>query len=179
MIRRTVLTSPTGRRIAIGAANAPVAVWPQMPVPPLSTRWSATPQPKAASPLPVDVFTATDQAVIRAALPGVNPEDVDVSVFENTVTISAKLPTRSMPDGEQVTWLVAELGTGSFERTIRLPFQIEEEQVEAQFANGLLQLILPKVEAEKPHRVSIQVRPELTYELGSGESQEDAAFAAD
>lgn len=179
MIRRTVLTSPTGRRIALGTANAPVSIWPQMPVPQFSTRWSAAPQAKAAGPLPVDVFTASDQAVIRAALPGVNPEDVEVSVYENTVTISAKLPTRSTPDGQQVTWLVAELGSGSFERTIRLPFQIEEEQVEAQFANGLLQLILPKVEAEKPHRVSIQVRPELTYELGSGESEEDASFAAD
>ena len=86
---------------------------------------------------------------------------------------------RSTPEGEQVTWLVAELGTGSFQRTIQLPFQIDEQKVEAEFANGLLQLILPKVEAEKPYRVSIQVRPELSYELGSGATQEDESFAAD
>jgi HSP20 family protein len=179
MIRRTVLTAPTGRRIALSTANVPVSVWPQTPLPSFSTRWSTAPQPKAASQLPIDVFTGSDQAVIRAALPGVHPEQIEVSVYENTVTISAQLPTRNTPEGEQVTWLVAELGTGSFQRTIQLPFQIEEQEVQAEFANGLLQLILPKVEAEKPHRISIQVRPELSYELGSGESQEDESFAAD
>jgi HSP20 family protein len=151
----------------------------QTPAPFFATRWSAAPQPKAASQLPIDVFTGSDQAVIRAALPGVRPEDIEVSVHENTVAISAQLPMRSAPDGEQVTWLVAELGTGSFQRTIQLPFQIEEQEVQAEFANGLLQLILPKVEAEKPHRISIQVRPELSYELGSGETQETESFAAD
>ncbi len=179
MIRRTVLTSPAGRHIAYSATNTPAFVWPQTPVPTFSTRWSAVPRPKAASPLPIDVFTGSDQAVIRAALPGVRPEDIEVSVYENTVTIAAQLPARSTPESEHVSWLVAELGTGSFQRTITLPFQIQEQEVEAEFANGLLQLTLPKVEAEKPHRISIQVRPELNYELGSGESQEDDSFAAD
>jgi HSP20 family protein len=150
-----------------------------MAAPPFATRWATVPQPKAVSQLPIDVFTGSEQAVVRAALPGVHPEQIEVSVYENTVTISAQLPARTTPDGEQVTWLVAELGSGSFQRTIQLPFQIEEQKVEAEFANGLLQLTLPKVEAEKPHRISIQVRPELNYELGSGESEEDESFAAD
>ena len=179
MIRRTVLTSPTGRRVALGSANVPVSLWPQMAAPPFSTRWVASPRPKAASQLPVDVFAASDQVVIRAALPGVHPDDIEVSVHENMVTISAQLSGRTTPDGEQVTWLVAELGSGSFQRTITLPFQIEEQKVEAELANGLLQLTLPKVEAEKPHRISIQVRPEPNYELGSGEQQEEESFVAD
>jgi HSP20 family molecular chaperone IbpA len=150
-----------------------------MVAPPFSTRWPAAPQPKAGCQLPIDVFTGSDQGVIRAALPGVHPDHIEVSVHENTVAISAQLPARTMPEGEQVTRLVAELGSGSFQRTITLPFEIEEQAVEAEFANGMLQLTLPKVEADKPHRISIQVRPELNYELGSGEQQEDESFAAD
>ncbi len=179
MIRRTVLSAPTGRRVVFNAASAPVSTWPQVPVPPFPTRWSVTPQPKTVRQLPIDVFASSDQAVIRTALPGVHPEGIEVAVHENTVTISAQLPNRSTLDGKQVNWLVAELGSGSFQRTIFLPFEIEEQRVEAEFANGLLQLVLPKVEAEKPHRIAIQVRPELNYELDSGESQEDETFAAD
>lgn len=178
MIRRTVLSTPTGR-VAFSAASAPNPTWPQVPVPPFPTRWSVIPQTKAARQLPIDVFTSSDRAVIRAALPGVHPDGIEVAVHENTVTISAQHPSRSTPAGEQVNWLVAELGNGTFQRTIQLPFEIEEQRVEAEFANGLLQLVLPKVEVEKPHRIAIQVRPELSYELDSGESQEDESFAAD
>jgi HSP20 family protein len=129
--------------------------------------------------LPIDAFTTSDEAVIRAALPGVNPNDIEVSVFQNTVSISAQLPAQQKPDAEPMTWLVAELGTGSFQRSIRLPFQVDEARVEAQYANGMLQLVLPKVEAEKPHRISVQARPELTYELAAGETSEQESFAAD
>jgi HSP20 family protein len=128
--------------------------------------------------LPVDVFATAEEAVIRAALPGVHPDEIEVSVFQNTVTISAQLPNRNKPEADRVTWLVAELGTGSFQRTIRLPFEIDEQHVEAQFANGMLQLVLPKVEAEKPHQIPVQVRTELNYELESGVSEEES-FAAD
>jgi HSP20 family protein len=145
----------------------------------LPTRWSVTPQPKAVTQLPIDAFTTADQAVIRAALPGVNPDDIEVSVVQNIVSISAQLPAQQKPDAEQMTWLVSELGNGSFQRSVRLPFQVDEDRVEAQYANGMLQLVLPKVEAEKPHRISVQVRPELSYELAAGERKEDESFAAD
>lgn len=132
----------------------------------------------AATALPVDVFTSKDQAVIRAALPGVHPEQIDVSVYQNTVTISAELPPAAAYQSDQVTWHISELGRGTLQRTIRLPFPIEEENVEAQFANGMLQLILPRLEADKPHRIPIEVRPELTHELTAGEGGEES-FAAD
>lgn len=75
MIRRTVLSAPTGRRARL--STPPVSIWPQTPVPPFPTRWSVTPQPKPVTPLPIDAFTTSDEAVIRAALPGVNPEAIE------------------------------------------------------------------------------------------------------
>jgi HSP20 family protein len=178
MIRRTLLASPTGRRARLSTTPLPVSIWPQTPVPPFPTRWSVTLQPKAVTQLPIDAFTTAEEAVIRAALPGVNPENIEVSVYQNMVSISAQQSTHDKPEGEQLTWLVAELGNGSFQRTIRVPFQVDEERVEAQYANGMLQLVLPKVEAEQPHRISVQVRSELSYELTVGETQEEP-FAAD
>jgi HSP20 family protein len=177
MIRRTVFTAqgvPQTRRGATGAF--PVHIWPQASIPAFPTRWTTPAPARTAVELPVDVFTTSDAAIIRAALPGVDPEQLEVSVYRDTVTIGAQYPAMPAPEGESVTWLVSELGSGTYKRTIRLPFQIEEQQVTAEFANGLLQLTLPKIEAEKPHRVAVQVRPGLTYELGAGD---DESFAAD
>lgn len=179
MIRQTVRTTPTrqlNRRYS--ALAVPISFWPQASVPTLPNRWSNPAESKATLHLPVDVFSTEDEAVIRAALPGVHPEAIDVSVSKNTVTIRAELPTLHAPEGSRITWMVSELGGGRIERTIRLPFQIEESEVEAQVANGMLQLVLPKVAAEKPHRISVQVRPELKYELEAGAS-DDETFAAD
>ena len=126
----------------------------------------------------MDVFTTANEAVIRAALPGVDPEHIEISVHQNTVTISAQLPAMNSSEADRVTWLVSELGGGPLRRTIRLPFEVQAQQVEAQFANGMLQIALPKPEAEKPHRISVHVRPGLEYELGASEN-EQGAFAAD
>jgi HSP20 family protein len=179
MIRRTVLVSPTGARTRkVSGAAIPVSFWPQAPVPPLPSRWTQPAQPTMAPALPVDVFTTDEQAIIRAALPGVHPEQIEVSVHQNMVRIEAQLPASSAYQSDQVTWHISELGRGSLVRTIQLPFRIEEQGVEAQFANGMLQLILPRLETDKPHRVSVQVRPELTHELTAGEGG-DEAFAAD
>ena len=179
MIRRTVIATPVnaGTR-GVGFPAFPVGFWPQSSAAALPSRWTVGALPKTPAQLPVDVFTTENEAVVRAALPGVDPEHIEISAHQDTVTISAQLPDTKTVEADNITWLVAELGCGAFQRTIRLPFQIQEEQVEAQFANGLLQIVLPKHEAEKPHRISVQVRQDLKYELGAGES-EKGTFAAD
>lgn len=179
MIRRSVLASPTGANTwRLGATRIPIGLWPETPTPAIPTRWTVASRPKAPAQLPVDIFTTADEAVIRAALPGVDPEQIEISVHQNTVTIGAQLPAMSGSDTDRVTWLVSELGGGALQRTLRLPFDIQADQVEAQFANGMLQIVLPKPQTEKPHRISVQVRPELNYELEAGENEE-GTFAAD
>jgi len=179
MIRRTVLSSPAGARTRqMSAQTIPVSFWPQTPNTPVQTRLANPARMPLVPALPVDVFTANDRAVIRAALPGVHPEQIDVSVYRNVVTIRAEKPSAADWQSDEITWQIAEIGNGSFERTIRLPFHIEEQHVEAQFANGILQLVLPRLEADKPHRVSVKVGADPTPELATGES-EDESFAAD
>lgn len=180
MIRRTILTSQGAPKMQRRASAAfPTTFWSPGSAFAAPTRWATPVPPRATSELPVDVVTTNDQAIIRAALPGVDAEHLEVSVYRDTVSIAAQLPAMPTPEGEGATWLVSELGRGAFKRTIRLPFQIEEGSVVAEYSNGLLQLTLPKVEAEKPRRISVQVRSDPSYELEAGERHQDETFAAD
>lgn len=113
--------------------------------------------------MPVDVYSTHDQAVIVAALPGVHPDDVEVTVHRNTATIRAAAARIGQPqDTNAVTWYVSELGRGTFERSITFPFAIDEQGVEAQFANGLLRLVLPRREQDRPQRIPVRVGGSLS-----------------
>ncbi len=125
----------------------------------------------------IDCYATNDQAVVLAALPGIHPDDTNVSVDQDTLTITGVVTGgRKQQDeqGDPVTWYLSEIPRGSFERRITLPFQIDEEHVEAQFSNGMLRIVLPKLEASKPRKVSVQVMesrfPEIAVE--SGEEKE-------
>lgn len=139
--------------------------------------WSASSDVRAGSAvMPLDVYTTDDAAVIVAAIPGVHPHDLDVSVHKNTVTISCSGQQSYAPrqDDQRVTWYVSEIGQGAFRRSVTLPFAIDEEKVEAQYANGLLRLTLPKIEAAKPHRITVRVSGEHSpAELTATSTQAD------
>ena len=102
--------------------------------------------------LPLDVYAEGDNFVIEAALPGVDPDAVNVSVLANQVTISGEYPTAA-PEGRQ--YLFRERGTGRFERTIYLPTDLNADQTEARYEHGMLRLVLPKAESAKPRRISL------------------------
>lgn len=123
----------------------------------------------------VDCYATGDHAVVLAAMPGIHPEDANVSVDKDTLTITGKVSgERKQQDekGNPVAWYLSEIPRGSFERRITLPFPIDEERVEAQFSNGMLRIVLPKLEASKPRKVSLQVMesrfPEIAVESGQG-----------
>jgi HSP20 family protein len=105
--------------------------------------WQAT--------LPLDVYADGDNFVIEAALPGLNPDAVNVSVLGNQVTISGDYP--QAPEGRQ--YLFRERGTGHFERTIYLPTELDADKTEAHYEHGILRLVLPKAESAKPRRISL------------------------
>ena len=123
--------------------------------------WPAQPASRQASStvaMPVDVYSTNDQAVIVAALPGVHPDNIEVTVHRNTATIHASAWSNQAPESSKdVTWYVSELGRGSFERSITFPFAIDESAVEAHFANGLLRLVLPRREQDRPQRIAVRV----------------------
>jgi HSP20 family protein len=103
--------------------------------------------------LPLDVTTDNDTLTIEAALPGVSPEDVDITIENGTVTISGKTATER--SGDEGSYLVQEIRRGSFSRSVTLPTGLEADKATASFENGVLRLEVPKAEQVKPRQIKI------------------------
>jgi HSP20 family protein len=103
--------------------------------------------------LPLDVATDANQLTIEAALPGVAPEDVDITIENGTVTITGK--TASERTGDEGSYLVQEIRRGSFSRSVTLPTGLEADKATASFENGVLRLSIPKAEQVKPRQIKI------------------------
>lgn len=128
-----------------------------------------------ATSMPIDVYETTDHAVVLASMPGIHPDNVNVSVEKDTLTISGSVAgERKQEDehGEPVTWYMAEIPRGSYERRVQLPFVIDESKVEAEFSNGLLRIRLPKMEAAKPRRIPVNVMGEKPFAELSADTSE-------
>ena len=103
--------------------------------------------------LPLDVTTTADSVTIEAALPGVKPEDVDITLENGTVTISGK--TASERSGEDGAYAIQEIRRGTFSRSVTLPTGLEPDKAMATFEHGILRLEVPKAEQVKPRQIKI------------------------
>lgn len=101
----------------------------------------------------LDVYEDGECYVVELALPGVRPEDVEVSVLGNTLTIRGTWPARV--EGRQ--YLHGERASGRFERTITLPSELNRDRIEARTEHGVLHLTLPKAETARPRRIEVKV----------------------
>jgi HSP20 family protein len=115
-------------------------------------------EPGTFARLPLDVRTTPDALLVEAELPGVKPEDVDITVENGTLTIRAE--DRTERTDEQGDWVVREISRGSVMRTVTLPTGLEPDKAEATFEHGVLRLRIPKAEQTKPRQ--IQIRPVTT-----------------
>jgi HSP20 family protein len=104
----------------------------------------------------MDVAERKDAYVVHAELPGLNPDQVDVSFEKNVLTIRGTKPASfdANADGEMRIF-AAERVSGSFERSVRLPEFVDADRITANFSNGLLTITVPKAEAAQPRRISI------------------------
>ena len=93
--------------------------------------------------------------MIRADLPGYAPENVTINVLENSVRISGEI--KEEKDTKEGNFELRERSYGSFSRTIPLPVQIKPEEAKARYKNGVLEIILPKVEAPKGRILDIEI----------------------
>ena len=115
----------------------------------------ASPRSRVAPSFPaINVWTNQDGAVITAELPGVNPDDIDISVVGDTLTLTGWRQPEELKEGEK--YHRRERGYGKFTRTFQLPFSVEGDRVEAMFSKGVLHLSLPRAEAEKPRKITIK-----------------------
>jgi len=101
----------------------------------------------------VDIFEKGEDLVIRAELPGIEKDAIEVRVENDTLTLSGSRERDSELQDEHVYRL--ERVHGSFERSFRLPKSVDASRIEAEFKNGVLQVKLPKAEEARPRKVEI------------------------
>jgi len=96
----------------------------------------------------------SDQVVVNAELPGLEIEDLEINVVNNQLTIKGE--RKSDKPAEDAVCHRSERGVGSFVRTVRLPFAVENDKVAATYRDGVLSITLPRQEATKPKRIEIK-----------------------
>jgi len=100
----------------------------------------------------LNLWTNPDGAIVAAEVPGVSPDDLEISIRRDTVTLRG---TRKGEPTDDAVVLRQERRTGSFARNMVLPFRVDAEKASAKFDRGVVTLTLPRPEEDKPHRISI------------------------
>jgi HSP20 family protein len=103
--------------------------------------------------IPMDVIERDDSFEVRASIPGVKPEDVEVVVQGERLTVRAECRTEQEQRGEN--WLMHEQRGGMLQRTITLPSPVSSDNTEARIDNGILILRLPKLAEARPRRITV------------------------
>ena len=104
---------------------------------------------------PIDVLADNDAFTIKALLPGVSADDLDIQIVNEIVTLSGELKS----DREEgANYLLAEIPGGKFHRVITLPVPLNAANVEANLENGVLTLVIPKAEEAKPRTIKVNVK---------------------
>jgi HSP20 family protein len=125
---------------------------------PFRTLWGSTGNGGARWPLPLDVYATQNDVAIIAAVPGLGPDDIQVTLDQGVVTFSGQLPNvAASEEGKGATWYLHELPRGSFQRSVALPFEVNADAAEATFQHGILYLRLPKAEQARPKQIKVQV----------------------
>lgn len=130
----------------------------------------------AESRLPLDITSSEEAVVIEAALPGIHPEDVEITVHQDNLTIGVKEQAeRETQEGERV---YRELRRSSGTRTLTLPSGMDTERATATFENGMLRLSIPRAEAAKPRQIPVSTVTDARVAVGAGtQGTEDEAGA--
>jgi HSP20 family protein len=118
----------------------------------IARRWmSPSESAVRAHSLGVNVREEDDTYVLSALVPGLKAEDLNIQALEDVIRIEGEYKT------EEAEYLLNELPSGSFTRTLRLPAPIEADQIEAKIADGVLTLRVPKAESARPRRINISM----------------------
>ena len=132
----------------------------------VNPNWMGTSQSMVA---PMDVCETDRGYEVNIALPGVRPEDIELTVQQNTLTVRGQYSYQNQHNtqhdgqqqGQHKNWLMREMFSGTFERTITFPRPIDADKAQTRYENGILTVTIPVSEASRPRRISI----------GSGRSQ--------
>lgn len=102
-----------------------------------------------------DVMETKDDILVTLELPGLRPEDIEVNLEDNVLTISGE-KREEREEGQENRWHLSERRYGRFSRSFVLPKEVEQDRIQANFENGVLNVTIPKDEKVKPRRIQIQ-----------------------
>lgn len=128
-----------------------VLSWPLLPavwrrIPTMEMRWAPA----------IDVFEKEDEFVVKAELPGMTEEDIDVSVVGDTLTLKGERKAES--EVKKDDYYYCERSYGSFSRSIAIPSNVDAKKIEANYEDGVLEISLPKTREVKPKKVSVSAK---------------------
>jgi HSP20 family protein len=106
--------------------------------------------------VPVDMYEKNGDFVIRTDLPGVKADDIDISIRDDALTIKGEFEKEKDEERENVH--CQEIQYGKFQRMVKLPGNVDPDQVDAFFEDGVLRLTLPTIEESKPKHISVKTR---------------------
>jgi HSP20 family protein len=112
--------------------------------------------PASAAGMALDVYETKEQVVIKAALPGVKPEETEVTITGDTLTIRGE--SKEEKEVKEESYIRKERHFGSFARSVTLPAGLEADKAEATFENGVLTLKIPKSEQVKPRSIKVKAK---------------------
>jgi len=104
----------------------------------------------------VDIYETPETIVMKAELPGLSREDIEIQIRDNALTLRGE--RRFAKDAQQENYLRIERAYGAFQRSFTLPATIQQDKIRAVFRDGVLELTLPKAEETKPKKIAIEVR---------------------
>jgi HSP20 family protein len=105
--------------------------------------------------IPLDVVQKTDEVEVKASLPGIKPDEIDIAIEDNVLTIKAESAAEN--ETEEAGYLVRERSFGSFFRALRLPDSVDPDKVSSNYEHGVLKITLPKAEEKKRKQIKVNV----------------------
>ena len=110
--------------------------------------------PNRSIKVPLDIYSTTEEIVLITSLPGLSPDEVDVSIEGDTLTIRGEFQAPL----DNVDYMFQERAYGPFARSLTLNVPVDVDKVEAVFEDGVLTLTLPKVEEAKPKTIKVTAK---------------------
>jgi HSP20 family protein len=115
-----------------------------------SSRWGGLATPE------IDMYQTNNEVVVKAAIPGIMPEDLQISVVGDVLNLRGELKEEKVES--KTAFHIKERRYGVFSRSIQLPVPIQSDKANAEFENGILTLTLPKAEEIRPKTISVKVK---------------------
>ena len=116
---------------------------------------------------PIDLSETENAVVVKAVLPGIKPEDVDISVSEGVLTVKGESKFEQKTQKEN--YYRQEIRYGAFHRSVPLPSRVNHEQADAEFKDGVLTVTLPKAEEVRPKQIKIRPSGQVSDANKAGE----------